>query len=443
MWDRFFRLSENQTTVRRELLAGLVTFLTMSYILFVNPAILSRFDGQPTGLDHDAVLLATCVASAVATLIMGLYARYPIALAPGMGHNVFFVSVIMTLGAMGWQAPWRTALGIVFIAGVLFLLLSLLGVREAIIRVISPSMKNSIAVGIGLFIALIGLRHGGLVVGRPGTLVGLTPEMTSPEVAVFCVGFLVTGVLYVRRMTGALLWGILAGAAAAVGMGKATWPETVFGLPRIEQSAILQMDLAGAVTASCLPFVVIFLFMDLFDTIGTLIGVAEQAGFIKDNELPRARQALTADAVGTVIGACLGTSTITSYIESAAGVEQGGRTGLTSVTTALLFLQALPFANVIRTIGRYDPITAPALVFVGIMMIRNVRKIDWDDPTEAIPAVLVIGGIPFFYSIADGMALGLVTYPILKLLGGRGRETGWLMYVVAAVLVGYFVLVRA
>ncbi|NOX56618.1 MAG: NCS2 family permease [Planctomycetes bacterium] len=443
MWDRFFRLSENQTTVSRELLAGLVTFLTMSYILFVNPAILSRFDGQPTGLDHDAVLLATCVASAVATLIMGLYARYPIALAPGMGHNVFFVSVIVTLGAMGLPTPWRVALGIVFIAGMLFLLLSLLGVREAIIRAISPSMKNSIAVGIGLFIALIGLRHGGLVVGRPGTLVGLTSKITSPEVAVFCVGFLVTGVLYVRRMTGALLWGILAGAAAAVGMGKVTWPETFFGLPRIEQTAILQMDLASAVTASCLPFIVIFLFMDLFDTIGTLIGVAEQAGFIKDNELPRAKQALTADAVGTVVGACLGTSTVTSYIESAAGVEQGGRTGLTSVTTALLFLLALPFASVIRTIGQYDPITAPALVFVGIMMIRNVRKIDWDDSSEAIPAVLVIGGIPFFHSIADGMALGLVAYPILKLLGGRGREIGWLMYLLAAVLVAYFVLVRA
>ena len=293
-----------------------------------------------------------------------------------------------------------------------------------------------------MFIALIGLRHGGIVVARAGTLVGLTPELLSPEVGVFCFGFLVTGVLSVRRVTGALLWGILAAAATAAALGKVAWPDAVIGLPHIEQSAVLQMDLARAVTASCLPFIAIFLFMDLFDTIGTLIGVAEQAGFIKDNQLPRAKQALTADAVGTVVGACLGTSTVTSYIESAAGVEQGGRTGLTSVTTALLFLLALPFASVIRMIGQYDPITAPALVFVGIMMTRNVRKIDWDDASEAIPAVLVIVGIPFFYSIADGMALGLIAYPILKLLGGRGRDVGWLTHALAAVLVAYFLLLR-
>ncbi len=443
MLERYFRLSAHHTNVRRELTAGLVTFLTMSYIIFVNPAILSRFDGQPTGLEYNAVFVATCVASAVATLIMGLRANYPIALAPGMGHNVFFVGVISSLAALGFPSPWRVALGAVFIAGMLFLLLSTLGLREAIIDAISPSMKNSIAVGIGLFIAFIGLRGGGLIADNPGTLVSLNPQFLSPDVAVFCVGFLVTGVLFVRRVPGAILCGIVASGVLAAALGQIEPPTSVVGWPRVERSAFLQMDLVHAVLPACVPFIVIFLFMDLFDTIGTLIGVAEQAGLMEDGRLPRARQALAADAVGTVVGACLGTSTVTSYIESAAGVEQGGRTGLTAVTVAVLFLLALPFSGIVQAVGQHAPITAAALVFVGIMMMRNVTRVAWDDASEAVPAAVVILGIPLCYSIADGMALGLITYPVLKLLGGRGREVGWLSCALAVVLVLYFVFVRA
>ena len=444
MIDRLFQLSEHRTSVWRELLAGLVTFLTMSYILFVNPAILSTdFGGKPTGLDPGAVFLATCVASAIATAVMGLYAKYPIALAPGMGHNVFFVSVIMGLTGLGIVAAWKTALGIVLVSGVIFLLLSLLGVREAIINAISPSMKNSIAVGIGLFIAFIGLKNGAIIRGNPGTLVSLNPSLLSVDVAVFWLGLLITAVLHARRVAGSILWGIFAAAGLAAYWGKIQWTGSVMGLPDIRHSAILQLDLASVFTMTCLPFIVVFVFMDLFDTIGTLIGVSEQAGFIRDNKLPRAKQALTADAVGTIVGACLGTSTVTSYIESAAGVEQGGRTGLTSVTVAVLFLVSLLFAPIVAVIGQYPPVTAPALVLVGSMMARNVMKIDWNDSTEALPAFLVIVGIPLCFSIADGMALGLVCYPVIKLLSGRARDVKWLTYVLAAVLLAYFLLVRA
>ncbi len=443
MLGKYFQLEEHQSSVRRELTGGLVTFLTMSYIIFVNPSILSSFNGQPTGMDYNGVFIATCISSAVATLIMGLYANYPIALAPGMGHNVFFVGVVFSLGALGFPSPWRVALGAVFIAGMLFLLLSTLGLREAIINAISPSMKNSIAVGIGLFIAFIGLRHGGLLAANPGTWVSLNPKLLNADVAVFCLGFIVTGVLVARRIPGAILWGIVASSGLAAALGKITWPENMFGWPHMKESTIFQMDLVHAVLPKCLPFIVVFLFMDMFDTIGTLIGVAEQAGLMKDGRLPRARQALAADAVGTVVGACLGTSTVTSYIESAAGVEQGGRTGLTAVTTALLFLLALPFSGLVQVIGQYPPITAAALLFVGMMMLRNVTRIDWSDPTEAVPASTIILGIPFCYSIADGMALGLILYPVLKFLSGRTKEVKWLSYALCLALLAYFVFVRS
>jgi AGZA family xanthine/uracil permease-like MFS transporter len=464
--DRLFRLTENKTTVRTELLAGVITFLTMAYIIFVQPQILSG-----AKMDFGAVTTATCLSAALATTIMALYARYPIAQAPGMGENVFFV-VMAGLPAVALVAkdngsqPWQVALGVVFFSGVLFLVLSLVGVREAIIDALSPSMKHGIAVGIGLFIALIGLENATLIVGRPVTLVAMNEHFSSPDLIVFFVGFLLTAVLQARRVPGAILWGIVGATllAIALHLGLPHLPARVAESTLVTQSklmkdfkiaegviaappslapTLLKMDLKAALALTMWPFILIFLFMLMFDTIGTLIGVCEQAGFIKDNKLPRARQALVSDAVGTVAGAALGTSTVTSFVESAAGVEQGGRTGLTGLTTAVLFLLALFFGPIITMVGSYPPITAAALVFVGAMMVRNVERIAWSDYTESIPAFLAMVGIPLAYSIADGLALGLIAYPILKLLSGRGGEVSWLMYLLAVVLAAYFVVVRS
>jgi adenine/guanine/hypoxanthine permease len=440
--DRVFRLSARGTSVRTEVLAGVTTFLTMAYIIFVQPAVLSTdLAGKPTGLDFGAVLVATCLGSAFASILMGLAADYPIALAPGMGENFFFVTVVMGLSALGVPDPWQTALGMVFLSGVVFLLLTVLRVREAVIDAISPSMRNGIAVGIGLFISFIGLRNGSIIVPKPGTLLGLNTQMASADVAVFALGLLVSAVLLVRKARGALLWGILAAAALAWTLGKIHFAGVV-GLPHVAQRAWLTMDLGRALQPALVPFIIVFLFMGLFDTVGTLVGVAEQAGLLENGRLPRANRALLTDATGIAAGACLGTSTITCYIESAAGVAAGGRTGLTAIVVGLLFLLALLFGPLVRMIGGYAPLTAPALVLVGTMMIQNARKIAWDDPSEAIPVFLTIVGIPLSYSIADGLALGFVSYPAVKLLGGRGREVGWLTYVMGALLVAYFLFVR-
>ena len=457
-----------KTRVRTEIFAGVTTFLTMSYIIFVQPAVLSgSMFGASTGMDFGAVTTATCLAAALATAIMALYARYPIAQAPGMGENFFFVfSIVLPLQAAGVPDAWRVALGVVFVSGVLFLLLSLLGLREAILNAMSANMKNAIAVGIGLFIAFIGLKNAGVILESPGTAVKLNPDFASPDLVVFGVGLLVTAALSVRRVPGAILWGIVTATVLAIGLrlGLPLLPEAVSGAELVRESKLMtgfslaggvvaappslaptlfKMDLARALTVGMIPFIVIFLFMDMFDTVGTLVGVSERAGLMKGGKLPRARQALVSDAVGTVAGACLGTSTVTSYIESAAGVEQGGRTGLTSLTVAVLFLLALVFSPVIAMAGSYPPISAPALVMVGAMMLRSVARIEWNDLSESFPAFLIMAGIPLTFSIADGLALGFISYPIVKLLGGKGRQVSWLMYGLGFVLLVYFVLVRA
>jgi AGZA family xanthine/uracil permease-like MFS transporter len=468
MLDRIFHLSENRTTARTEVLAGVTTFLTMAYIIVVQPAILSGvMFGHPTGMDFGAIMTATCLAAALATAIMALYARYPIAQAPGMGENFFFVfSAIPAAAAAGFANSWQVALGAVFISGVLFLILSLAGLRELIFNAVSPSLKSSIAAGIGLFIAFIGLLDAGLIVKDPGTAVKLNAHFTSPDLLVFFTGLLVTAVLFARKVRGSILWGIAAATVLTAGLKLALplLPPAIAASPVLTGSMLvqrfefahglvsappslaptfLQMDLIHALSPAMLPFVFVFLFMLMFDTIGTLIGVCEQAGFMRENKLPRAKQAMLSDAVGTVAGAGLGTSTVTSFIESAAGVEQGGRTGLTGLVVAALFLLALFFSPVIAMVGSYPPITASALVMVGAMMIRNVTKIDWNDATEYVPAFLTLIGIPLTYSIADGLALGFISYPIIKLFSGRGREIGWLTYVLAAVLVFYFIFVRS
>ncbi len=479
MFDRIFRLKENNTSVRTELLAGVTTFLTMAYIIVVQPQVLSgRMFGQDTGMDFGAGASATCLAAAIASAVMGLYGRYPIAQAPGMGENFFFVFGMLPAAAAmiaeqvqaGTLAPetttaWQIGLGVVFYSGVLFLLLSMLGVREKLMEAISPSMRNGIAIGIGLFIVLIGLDSAKLLLTDKATGWRLNTQFASPDLLVFFFGLLVTAALQARRIRGSIIIGILAAACFAIAL-KNSLPylgERVLQSPIVRDSMLMKefqiaqqivapppsiaptiwkLDLVRSLAAPMLPFILIFLFMVLFDTLGTLIGVAEQAGFIRDNRLPRARQALMSDAIGTVTGAALGTSTVTSFIESAAGVEQGGRTGLTALTAAILFLLALFFSPIINMLGSYRPITAPALVVVGTMMMQNVAKIDWGNYAESLPALLIMAGIPLSFSIADGLALGFIAYPLVKFLAGQGREVKWLMYGMAVVLVAYFILVH-
>ena len=442
MLERLFSLSAHGTTARTEVLAGVTTFLTMAYIVFVQPAVLSTdFAGKPTGLDFNAVLVATCVASAFASILMGMYAGYPIALAPGMGENFFFVSVVMGLTALGVANSWQTALGMVFLSGVAFIVMTLIRVREAVIDAISPSMRSGIAVGIGIFIAFIGLRNGAVIVAKAGTVIGLNPQLVSADVGVFAVGLVVAAVLSARRVRGALVWGIIASVCLAVAFGK-VHVAGVFGLPDIGRQAAFALDIRGALKPELIPFIVVFLFMGLFDTVGTLVGVAEQANLLENGRLARASRALLTDATGITVGACLGTSTVTCYVESAAGVAAGGRTGLTSVVAGLLFLVALLFSPLVGVVARYSPITAPALVVVGAMMMRQATKVDWEDPTESIPAFLTMIAVPLSYSIADGLAIGFASYPVIKVLAGRWRDLRWLSAVMAVLLVAYFVFVR-
>ncbi|MBN1521963.1 MAG: NCS2 family permease [Candidatus Aureabacteria bacterium] len=458
--EKRFHLSKNNTTVRTEIVAGITTFLTMAYIIILQPLVLTgRLNLMETGMDFGAVAFATCVSAALATLIMGLHANYPIAQAPGMGENFFFVlTVIPAVAAAGVKDPWKVSLGIVFVSGILFLLITLFNLREVVINAISPSMKNAIAVGIGLFIAFIGLQNARIVVDSPGTLLSLTKDFASPEILVFLFGLIVTSVLHVRRVKGSILIGILSSTALCLVAGglsrivpvgylklfadKVTVPEGFFflSLPPNPAQTFLKMDVLGALRLSFVPLIIVFLFMDVFDTIGTFIGVAEHMGVVKDNKIPRIKKALLSDAVGTAVGAVFGTSTVTSYIESSTGVEQGGRTGLTAVTVSALFVLALFFEPVIKIIAQFPPITAPALVIVGAMMIKNVSKVDWHDYTEAIPSFLILLAIPLTYSISDGLAFGLVLYPVIKLFSGKGREINWVSYLLAVLFVARYLM---
>ena len=460
--ERSFRLGENGTSVGREVRGGSVTFLAMAYIIFVQPAVLSgQMLGVDTGLDFGAVMTATCLAAALATGLMALLARYPIAQAPGMGENFFFVlSVVPAAAALGYAQPGFVALGTVFVAGVAFLLLSLFGLRAMLVDAIPASMKNAIAVGIGLLIAVIGLQNATLI--KIDHTLSMNVDFGSPDLGVFFFGLLATGVLLVRRTPGAIAWGIglttglavllkltLASGAMSPSVADSLLAkrfelaDAVFSSPPSLAPTLMQMDVMAALSVSMLPFVVIFLVMDVFDTMGTIVAVGERAGFMKDNPLPRARQAMLSDAVGTTAGACMGTSTVTSFIESAAGVEEGARTGLAGLVTAALFLAALFVSPLVGMVASYPPITAPALVVVGSLMVGSTVKIEWTDPGESLPAFLTIVGIPLTYSIADGLALGIVSYPVFKLASGRGHEVHWLLYVLAALLVPYYVFIRS
>ena len=440
MFEKLFKLQKKGTSVRVEIIGGVTTFMTMAYIIFVNPAILSvDFAGNPTGLSLEAAMLATCLSAFVATTLMGLYANYPIAQAPGMGENFFFVSVVMALTAMGVADSWRVTLGIILIAGFIFLILSICRFRKAIIDAISPSLKNGIAVGIGFLIAFIGFQNGQIILGSEGTLVQFNSNLLQAESIIFFIGLFITTVLFVRGIKGAIIWGILLTTVISIIIGKVQYTGIV-GFPH--DHAFFKFDLIGALKFTCVPFIIIFLFMDIFDTVGTIIGVGEQMGIMEDNKLPGANRILISDAVGTIVGSCTGTSTVTSFIESVVGVQYGARTGLASLVTGLLFLFALFFSPLVGMVGKYLPITAPALVIVGAMMVKNVQKIDWGDYSEAIPAFLMMLGIPLSYSIHDGLAMGFIAYPIIKLLAGRGKEINWLICVVAVLFILRYVLVK-
>jgi AGZA family xanthine/uracil permease-like MFS transporter len=433
MLRRFFRLDEHATTVSREIAAGVTTFLAMAYIVFVNPQILAA-----AGMDAGAVFVATCLAAAVGTLVMGLWAGYPIAQAPGMGLNAFFAFTVV--GEMG--IPWQVALAGTFASGALFFLLAVTRAREAIIDAIPMQMKLAVGAGIGLFIAFIGLRNAGLVVASPSTLVTLG-DMAAPATLLAIAGILVTVLLLLRNVPGAVLLGIAATSVAGVASGAVPMPAALVSAPPGLSPTLGQalLHVPDLFTPQMAMVVFTMLFVDVFDTTGTLIAVGHQAGLLTpDGRLPRAERALVSDAIATMAGATLGTSTTTSYIESAAGVSAGGRTGLTSIVTGLLFLVTLAFSPLLAVIT--PAATAAALVAVGVMMSRALGEIEWDRLEIAFPAFITVVAMPLTYSIANGIALGLFLFPVAMLFAGRRREVHPLMYLLAAVFVAHFVLLR-
>jgi adenine/guanine/hypoxanthine permease len=416
--QRLFQLNENQTTVRRELLAGLTTFMTMAYVVVVNPRILAE-----AGMPVEGVLFATCVSAAIATLIMGLWANYPIALAPGMSLNAYFTYSIV----IGRGIPWQTALGVVFLSGLLFLLLTLTSVREQIVNGIPDCLKHGTAAGIGLFIAFIGLRNAKIIVANPATFVGLG-RASDPQVLLAASGLMLIAILMARRIGGAILIGIVAIALAGIPLGLTHWPDRLFSLPH-PGGTFLQLDFRAAAKIGLAELIFVFFFVDLFDNVGTLVGVCEQGGFLRDGKLPRASRALLADAIGTMIGALTGTSTVTSYIESAAGVSAGARTGLGNLVIAAFFLVAMFCAPLVAAIPGYA--TAPALILVGALMCGAVARVHWDDFSEAFPAFLTVIATPLTFSIATGLSLGMLSFTVLKLGTGRYREISPLIWILS------------
>jgi len=417
--DRFFQLRENNTSIRSEFLGGLTTFLTMAYIIAVNPKMLSE-----TGMAIEGVLFATCIAAAVATLVMGLYANYPIALAPGMSLNAYFTYVV----CLGMHVPWRSALGVIFFSGCIFLVLTVTGVREQIVNGIPDCLKHSTAGGIGMFIAFIGMRNAKLVVANPATFVGLG-TFANRETQLACVGLAIMLILMTRKITGAILIGIAATTLLGIFRGMAAWPTAIFSLPH-PSATFLQLDLRGALHLGLLEIIFIFLFVDLFDNVGTLVGVCEQGGFVVNGKIPRVGRALVSDAIGSIFGALTGTSTVTSYIESAAGVAAGAKTGLSNLFVAGLFLLAAFCAPLASAIPGYA--TAPALVLVGALMTESIARVQWSDFTEAIPAFVTLLATPLTFSIATGLSLGVISYTLVKVAAGKFRDVSVVIWILTA-----------
>ncbi|MGD9743785.1 MAG: NCS2 family permease [Dongiaceae bacterium] len=410
MLEQLFGLGQHNTTLRREILAGATTFLTMAYIIFVNPQILAA-----TGMDQGSVFVATCLAAAFGSAFMGLYANYPVALAPGMGLNAYFTYGVV----LGMGHSWQVALGAVFLSGVIFFAISVTPVREWIVNAIPMSLKMAISAGIGLFLGIIGLQAAGIIVDHPATLVTLGDLAAWPPILA-AIGFVLMAALDSRRIPGAIIISILVVTAIGVALGVSP-TGGLFSMPPSIAPTFLEMDITGALDIGLAAIIFAFLFVDLFDNTGTLIGVAHRAGLLdKDGKLPRIGRALTVDSTAAMVGAALGTSTTTSYIESAAGVKAGGRTGLTAVVVAILFLAALFLAPLAGMIPAYA--TAPALLFVACMMTRGLTEIDWEDVTEYAPAVVTALAMPFTFSIANGIAFGFITYAAVKLLSGRWQQ---------------------
>ncbi|NLJ79220.1 MAG: NCS2 family permease [Tissierellia bacterium] len=423
-FEKRFNLKEEGTDVRTEIMAGITTFMTMAYILAVNPSILSE-----AGMDWGGVFTATALSAVIATLIMAFYANHPFALAPGMGLNAFFAYyVVLQLGK-----SWQFALTAVFIEGIIFVILSLLKVREAIFNAIPMNLKKAVSVGIGLFIALIGFINAGIVAADEGTIIGLG-NISSREPLLALIGLLIIGILLTKNVKGALLYGILLTTVIGIPMGITEIPTKLFQAPPTVSQVALQFEWTEIFTWEMLIIVFTFLFVDIFDTVGTLVGVASKADMLdEEGKLPRVSQALFADAVGTVAGACLGTSTVTTYVESASGVADGGRTGLTALSTAGMFFLALFFSPIFGMVP--GAATAPALIVVGLFMMSPIKDIDLEDYTEAIPAFLTIVMMPFAYSIAEGIVFGMVSYVLLKFISGRRKDISMIMYILAILFV--------
>ncbi len=424
MLERLFKLSENGTNVRTEIIAGVTTFLTMAYIIFVNPAILSD-----AGMDRGAVFVATCLAAAVGCFIMGLIANYPIAQAPGMGLNAFFTYVVV----LGMGYTWQVALAAVFCSGVLFILLSLFKIREWIINSIPMSLRTGISAGIGLFLAFIALKNAGIVVDNPATLVSLG-AITSLPAVLGALGFFLTIALVHRGVKGAVMIAILSITALGLIFGDVQWGGVMSAPPSIAPT-FMQLDFSSVFEVGMILVVFAFLFVDLFDTAGTLVGVATKAGLIgEDGKIPRLNRALLADSTATSVGALLGTSNTTSYVESVSGVAAGGRTGLTAVVVGILFLLALFFSPLAGMIPAYA--TSGALFYVAILMLSGLVSIDWRDLTEAAPTVVTCLLMPLTFSIAEGISMGFIAYALIKLLSGKGRNVSlsvWVMAIIFAV----------
>ncbi|WP_016778006.1 NCS2 family permease [Anaerophaga thermohalophila] len=425
MLEKFFNLKKNNTTVRTEVIAGITTFMTMAYILAVNPDILSA-----TGMDKSAVFSATTLSAVIATLVMALWARLPFALAPGMGLNAFFAFTVV----LGMGYSWQFALTAVFLEGIIFLLLTAFNIREVIVNAIPMNLKHAISAGIGLFIAFIGMQNTGLIADSDATLVTLG-DMSAHTVWITLFGLVLIGVLLALKVRGALLIGIFAATIAGIPLGVTHLPEgSWLTLPPSVEPVAFKFEFSSIFTIDMLIVLFTFLFVDMFDTVGTLIGVASKADMIReDGSLPRAKQALFADAVGTTVGSLLGTSTVTTYVESASGVAEGGRTGLTSLTTAGMFLLALFLSPLFLMVPAAA--TAPALILVGSFMMSPILKISFDDYTESIPVFLTIIMMPLAYSIAEGIVFGMLSYVALKLLSGKTKDISWVMYILTLLFV--------
>ena len=424
--ERHFHFDELRTDWKTETLAGVTTFLTMSYIIFVNPSIL-----RDAGMPATAVAVATCLASALGSLLMGLYARYPIALAPGMGINAYFTYTVV----VGMGVSWQTALGAVFVSGLIFLALTFAGVQQSIVQAIPHDLHGAVGGGIGLFLALIGMQNAGIIVAHDATMVTLG-DFSKPATLLALFGLLLTGALLAWRIKAAMAVGILVTTVVGIPFGLVSWVAPDYGWSEISATAF-QLDIRSALSLGLLEIVFVFWFVDLFDNVGTLVAVGKKARlFTAESRIPRLRRILIADGVASTAGSLLGTSTVVSYIESAAGVAAGGRSGFTAVVAGLLFLVSLVIAPLVGSIP--GAATAPALIIVGSLMMTTVRGINWEEPTIAIPSFLTLITIPLSYSIASGLAIGLIAYTLLQLLSGRGRRVSWLVYLMTLLFLARF-----